>query len=266
MLPRLHLYPRFIGVQMLPIGTCYCYIVLIVLLPLRFIGVDGYSEIEAGQLMLALSAPLLVIPMLVASLTRWVSASVLCGIGFLIAAIGLYLLGLINDGHSGYAVIIAMLLIGIGASMPWGLMDGLAISVVPIERAGMATGIFNTTRVASEGVALAITVALLSTFASMKLQFLLSNSASSVIALRITEASQHIAVGDLSSASAMLPEMNRNLLMSSYTNAFQSLTHVLIVITLLSALIAFFFLNRTSRTNCGYSDNEHIESKSDTID
>lgn len=258
-------YPRFIGVQMLPIGTCYCYIVLIVLLPLRFIGVGGYSEIEAGQLMLALSAPLLVIPMLVASLTRWISASVLCGIGFLIAAIGLYLLGLINDGHSGYAVIIAMLLIGIGAGMPWGLMDGLAISVVPKERAGMATGIFNTTRVASEGVALAITVALLSTFASMKLQFLLSNGASSVTALRITEASQHIAVGDLSSASVMLPEISHNLLLSSYTNAFQSLTHVLIIITLLSAVIAFFFLNRTSHTNCGYSDNEHIESKSDTI-
>jgi MFS family permease len=31
-------YPRFVGVQILPVGTCYCYIVLIVLLPLRFIG------------------------------------------------------------------------------------------------------------------------------------------------------------------------------------------------------------------------------------
>ena len=28
-------YPRFVGVQILPVGTCYCYIVLLVLLPLE---------------------------------------------------------------------------------------------------------------------------------------------------------------------------------------------------------------------------------------
>jgi hypothetical protein len=54
-----------------------------------------------------------------------------------------------------------MFLIGVGVSLPWGLMDGLAVSVVPKERAGMATGIFNTTRVAGEGIALAIVTALL---------------------------------------------------------------------------------------------------------
>ena len=44
---------------------------------------------------------------------------------------------------------------------PWGLMDGLSVSVVPKERAGMATGIFSTTRVAGEGIALAIVGAVL---------------------------------------------------------------------------------------------------------
>ncbi|MBD3703527.1 hypothetical protein IE985_21025 [Klebsiella pneumoniae] len=36
-----------------------------------------------------------------------------------------------------------------GAS--WGLMDGLAISAVPVAKAGMAAGLFNTVRVAGEG-------------------------------------------------------------------------------------------------------------------
>ena len=31
-------YPRFVGVQILPVATCYCYVVLLVLLPLRYIG------------------------------------------------------------------------------------------------------------------------------------------------------------------------------------------------------------------------------------
>src|SRR5471032_2053225 len=70
-------FPRFVGVQMLPIGTCYCYIVLIVLLPLRFIGVEGASALDAGLMMLALSAPMLVVPIIAASLTRWLSAGLL---------------------------------------------------------------------------------------------------------------------------------------------------------------------------------------------
>jgi hypothetical protein len=44
--------PRFVGVQVLPVSTCCCYIVLLVVLPLRFIGIDGFSEIDAGWLML----------------------------------------------------------------------------------------------------------------------------------------------------------------------------------------------------------------------
>ena len=43
-------YPRFVGVQVLPIATCYCYVVLLVLLPLRLIGIGGLSEIDAGLL------------------------------------------------------------------------------------------------------------------------------------------------------------------------------------------------------------------------
>lgn len=145
-------FPRFIGVQMLPIGTCYCYIVLVVMLPLRFIGVEGLSEIEAGLLLLALSAPMLVVPMLAASLTRYVSAGLLSGGGFLIAAVGLHWLSLYNVGEPKFALVVPMVLIGIGSGLPWGLMDGLSISVVPKERAGMAAGIFGTVRVAGEGL------------------------------------------------------------------------------------------------------------------
>lgn len=237
-------FPRFVGVQMLPVGTCYCYIVLVVLLPLRFIGMEGLSEIDAGLLMLALSAPLLVIPLLVASLTRWISAGVLCGIGFVIAAIGLYMLSFINVGQSEHAVI-PMLLIGIGAGMPWGLMDGLSISVVPKERAGMATGIFNTTRVAGEGIALAIAVAMLSAFAQISLQSALANTGA-VTDTRIAEVAQRVASGDLLHAAASLPDVNRNLLIASYACAFQSLLYVLMGITVLSAIAAFIFLSRTS--------------------
>jgi MFS family permease len=80
-------YPRFVGVQVLPIATCYCYIILLVLLPLRFIGIEGYSEIHAGLLLLALSVPMLVVPSLAATLTRWISPGIISGVGLMIAAL-----------------------------------------------------------------------------------------------------------------------------------------------------------------------------------
>ncbi|WP_454871551.1 MFS transporter [Paraburkholderia xenovorans] len=237
-------YPRFVGVQILPVGTCYCYIVLIVMLPLRFIGAEGLSEIDAGMLMIALSAPMLAVPMLVASFTRWMSAGVLSGIGFLIAAAGLYWLSLVDFSGPKAELIVPMLVIGIGAGMPWGLMDGLSVSVVPKERAGMASGIFSTTRVAGEGIALAIATAVLGALAHTSLSRTIPDNGGD-IAARIAEAAQRVTAGDMVHAASTLPEVTRHALSSSYADAFTSLLHVLIVITLLSAFATFAFLSRT---------------------
>ena len=143
-------YPRFVGVQVLPIATCYCYIVLLVILPLRFIGILGHSEVHAGWLMLALSVPMLAVPLAAAALTRWMSAGTISGIGLTIAAGGLYLLrAALRDGTDA-ALIVPMLMIGIGTGLPWGLMDGLSVSVVPKSRAGMACLLY-TSDAADEG-------------------------------------------------------------------------------------------------------------------
>lgn len=237
-------YPRFVGVQMLPIGTCYCYIVLIVMLPLRFIGVEGLSELAAGLLMLALSAPLIVVPMLAAALTRWIPAGVLAGIGFLIAAAGLYWLSRVDMSVGRMSVVMPMLLIGVGAGVPWGLMDGLSVSVVPKDRAGMASGIFSTTRVAGEGIALAIVMAILAGLAQANLARIVPH-ADPAMAARIVEAAQRLTTGDLSQAAASLPQISRGALALSYTHAFVRLLHVLILITVLSAVASFAFLSRT---------------------
>ncbi|KAF2406922.1 Major Facilitator Superfamily protein [Pseudomonas antarctica] len=229
---RLFRFPRFIGVQVLPIGTCYCYIVLIVLLPLRFIGVEGASAFDAGLMMLALSAPMLVVPILAATLTRWLPAGALCAIGLLIAATGLYGLSLAKVGQP-LQTVTAMLIIGVGTGLPWGLMDGLAISVVPKERAGMAAGIFNTTRVASEGVALAITVAVLSTLVTHHLPARTVQEGAAV--------AQQLVMGDARHASANIP---LDVLRMAYIAGFNTLLQWLAWLTVLTAAMVFVFLGR----------------------
>jgi MFS family permease len=235
-------YPRFVGVQLLPIATCYCYIVLLVLLPLRFIGIEGHSEIEAGMLMVSLSAPMLVVPSLAATLTRWLPAGILSGVGLLIAAAGLVWFSRIDPG-GGRAVVLPMLLIGVGAGLPWGLMDGLAVSVVPKERAGMASGIFNTTRVAGEGVALAIVSAILAALSQYSLHAALP-AADSMVTAGIAEAAARLATGDLGRAAVLLPQLDRPLLAQSHADAFRILLIILAAITVMAALAVFASLGR----------------------
>jgi sugar phosphate permease len=118
-------------------------------------------------------------------------------------------------------IALPMLTIGTGISLPWGLMDGLAVSVVPKERAGMATGIFSTTRVAGEGVALAVVGAILSA---------------------ITTAAQRLAAGDITMAANAMPGMDRVALVPLYSQAFSDLLLLLTGITLLTAIVVFIFL------------------------
>ena len=236
-------FPRFVGVQVLPIATCYCYVVLLVLMPLRFIGVGGLNEIEAGLLLIALSAPMLVVPLIAASLTRWFSAGALSGTGLLLAAFGLFWLGRVDPAEDGLTVVLPMLAIGVGTGLPWGLMDGLSVSVVPKERAGMATGIFSTTRVAGEGVALAIANAILAGLAKARLLILMPGDRDGVSA-----AAQRLAMGDVHGASAHLPGLTEQAIRGSYAAAFQHLSIVLVIITIVAALIIFALLGRPAPT------------------
>lgn len=228
-------YPRFVGVQLLAAAPAYGFVVLLILLPGRFIGIEGMREAAAGTLMIALSAPLLILPVAAGFLTRWFRPATICGTGLLISAGGLFWLSQIPVGAPVFAMALPMLVIGTGISMPWGLMDGLAVSVVPKERAGMATGIFSTTRVAGEGVALAVVSVILSTLIAGRI-------GGSALSSDIAVAAQRLASGDLGMAEKAIQGMDRSLLASIYSGAFSDLLLLLTAITLLTALVVFVFL------------------------
>lgn len=223
-------FPRFIGVQALPLATGFCFVVLLVILPMQFIGIMQMSEEQAGLMMMALSLPMLVVPLIAAGLTRWLSAGVLCSTGLVVATLGLYWLSTAVAAQSAPQMILPMLLIGFGVGVPWGLMDGLSVSVVPKERAGMATGIFSTTRVAGEGLSLASVGALLAAFAQQGLHRLFNGPG-------LDDASQRLATGDLTQAQRLLPQASIAQLQQVYAAALHHVLLSLAVITLLSAVV-----------------------------
>jgi len=223
-------FPRFIGVQVLPLSTGFCYVVLLIILPTLFIGIVGMSEVQAGLMMMALSLPMLVIPLIAAWLTHWVSARLLCTAGLLVATTGLWWLSIAVNAQNMPQMILPMLLIGTGVSLPWGLMDGLSVSVVPKERAGMATGIFSTTRVAGEGLSLAMVAAMLAAFVYNGLAANFPESA-------LSQVSQRLATGDLTQALTLLPEGKVDQLQQIYASALHNVLLTLAAITLISAVV-----------------------------
>ena len=229
-------YPRFVGVQLLAAAPAYGFVVLLVLLPIRFVGIEGLPATQAGSWMLALSAPLLVLPAVAGQMARRWHPATICGAGLLLTAAGLWALG---GGGSGAAVWVAMAVIGIGMGLPWGLMDGLAVSVVPKERAGMATGIFSTTRVAGEGLALAVVGALLA--ALIARQLAVDGAVPASVAQGLA---QQLAAGDLAGAAARWPAVPVATLVHAYHAAFDILARILAGITVLTAVMVFVVLGR----------------------
>ena len=234
-------YSRFVGVQALPLATAFCYVTLLLVLPTRFIGIEGHTAIGAGLMMVSLSMPMLFVPLTAAWLTRWMSAGLISAIGLVIAAIGMLWFSSIEPGAPSAAIAVPLFVIGVGAGLPWGLMDGLSVSVVPKERAGMATGIFSTTRVAGEGMTLAVAGAILAVLTRSRLADALSGfrvGSPHVLA----EAAQRVATGDLLHAAALLPGLAQPVLAQAYDGAFRMLLHILVAVTLASAIMVLAFL------------------------
>jgi hypothetical protein len=123
-------------------------------------------------------------------------------------------------------------------------MDGLSVSVVPKERAGMATGIFSTTRVAGEGIALAIVGAVLAALAQAGLAHAAGAAGAADAPDATLRAAARLATGDLAGAAAALPGVGRAALIASYTHAFDRLLMGLAVVTVLCAVVVFGFLGR----------------------
>ena len=231
--------PAFLAVQVLAAAPAFLFIVLIVMLPGRFIGIDGMSALAAGRLMIALAAPLLFVPMLAALLLRWIKAGTLCAAGLLLAAAGLAWLAQVLG--SGNATIVAgpLLLVGAGIGLPWGLMDGMALSVVDTQRAGMATGIFNTVRISADGVALALAGAVQAGLIGAALARHLP------AALPLLAAASRAALGDIAQAARLLGG-HEALLRASYDAAFRQLLLGLAGLAVaLAALLPYLLKKRT---------------------
>ncbi|MGY3337647.1 EmrB/QacA subfamily drug resistance transporter [Streptomyces filamentosus] len=148
--------PTFVVVVCQPFTITFGFVVLLNFLPPYFNGVGGHGDTASGALLLPLTLPVFVLPLVVGRLVAGrVSSRILLTASSLLIAVGSLWLIVLEPGQPWYETAGPLLVFGLGVGSAFGAMDNAAVSVVPVERAGMASGIFNTMRIAGESVAIA---------------------------------------------------------------------------------------------------------------
>ncbi|MCD9143681.1 MFS transporter [Streptomyces albireticuli] len=156
--------PRFLGLCVSVMVIVFGFSPLVVYLPSYFSAVDGLSPQQAGLTIMMLTAPTLIFPVVAGALTRWIPAGTQIVVSVLLVGVGCAWLTVIEPGGGDLPVLGPMLLIGVGVGISFGLLDGAAADSVEPERTGMASGMFNTMRLAGEATAIAVVGSLMVTF------------------------------------------------------------------------------------------------------
>jgi MFS family permease len=123
------------------------WVALFIYAPLHMQVVDRMSPTAVGRAMLALLVPALVMPVIASRLVLVLPVRAILVAGFVGLAVGLAVMHLAwRGGTLGELEVAALVICGIGAGTLYGLVDYFALTAVPSEQAGLASGLFNVVR------------------------------------------------------------------------------------------------------------------------
>lgn len=146
---------EFLAMCLVPVAGSIGFVTLLTYLPSALSGIKDLSAGTSGLIMLAMTIPVLVAPLTVAQLVTRVEKLTVGVVVYI--SLGALMLGnagvlLLTQDNSIVWIIVPMVLLGLGFGLPIGLVDGHALSVVPVERSGTAAGLLNFFRIGSEAV------------------------------------------------------------------------------------------------------------------
>ncbi|MDV6278353.1 MFS transporter [Rhodococcus erythropolis] len=238
---RLFRKPEFVAVIFQPSPVSLGFVVLLVYLTIYLQGVAGHTAAASGLLLLPMTAPVLVLPLITSHLAVRTSVrTVLTGASVLIVIGALLLMTLRSDGSWLMLALplLPLLPFGAGVGLAFGVMDNAAVSTVPVSNAEAAAGIFNTMRVTGESVAIAAAAAILTTLTARDL-----NSHGVVADYASTLAGQAI--------QGHLDPDHLAALTEGITNAFHTVGLVLAALSAVGAILTFFALSTTGAQSKG---------------
>jgi predicted MFS family arabinose efflux permease len=139
--------PTYIGANIAGVAFAACLLTMLTFLPIYFQAGLGYHPQTAGLLMLPMAIPLFIVPRLVASYLAYrLSGRAILTLGLAFIATGLFWIGLNIPASDYQSMLGGMFMAGIGAGLLNGEVAKVGMTVIPPERAGMASGVGGTMR------------------------------------------------------------------------------------------------------------------------
>jgi EmrB/QacA subfamily drug resistance transporter len=139
--------PTYLGANIAQFTFAAGLLSMLTFMPIFFQHALGMSPRNAGLAMMPLALPLFIVPRIVSSyLSHRVSGRVLLTVGLGLLSVGLALVALVAGSLDYRLILVGMIIAGIGAGLLNGETTKVGMTVIPAERAGMASGISGTMR------------------------------------------------------------------------------------------------------------------------
>jgi len=201
---------RYFAVCVAPVSLAFGFVALLVYLPIYFMSSHNLSAWNVGLFMLVLTLPTLYMPAIAGTLVaKGASARMLMVLCMAMVAIGCFWLMLIQHDSSLLTTALPLFVIGTGFGISNGILDAAAATSVKPERAGMAIGMFNTTRIAGEVVAIAAVGSLIVGYLRSALGSAAPAGSGSSVGTP-QELANHIAEGKYQDILSTVPAASRN--------------------------------------------------------
>jgi hypothetical protein len=141
---RLLRVPSFSGAIVL---SFVCRVVTFGVLPFLILwlsGMLGHSPLQTGLRLLAMTAFIMLVAPFSGLLLKALPVRGVMALGTVITGIGLFTMARVGPDDSWLVMLPGLVLLGIGGAIAFPPLMGIAVGVVPPERAGMASGMTNT--------------------------------------------------------------------------------------------------------------------------
>lgn len=205
----------------------------------------GFSALEAGLRFLPFSGVVFVAAAIAGRLSDVVPVRLLIAPGFVLVAIGLWLMRGTDPSGSWTQLIPGFVVAGVGAGLINPPLASTAVGVVGPERAGMASGINSTMR----QVGIAVGVALLGSLLAARSESLIVDAlGTGPLAARAADIAAAASTGDLREALSGVAPSQRGLVVQAASSGYVGGLDMVLLIgaaVALAAAIASFFLIRT---------------------
>jgi EmrB/QacA subfamily drug resistance transporter len=210
MLP-LHLFkkPAFTGVQLAALSVSASMFALFLYLTLYLQGYLGHDPIEAGLRYLPVTVVNFFVAAATGALLSRVQARVLISAGLAITGLGLLLMGGINPTDDWTGLLAGFLLAGAGVGLSNPASADVAVSVVPKEQSGMASGINDTFRQVGIAIGIAAWGAIFLGRGAAKVEQLAAGTPAAT-GERPRQLVEAVSSGNLDSALATVPPGSRS--------------------------------------------------------